>query len=134
MLVSVHRRTLLRIAKLLPRNRPGLPHLPHPLPIEMARVAQWFHAASDTTRLAILEFLSQRERCVNELQQVLDAPQSTISFHLKVLRQSGLVGARREGRWKYYSLKGETLEYMIAFTRIVSPGEHAGTCPLSCCQ
>jgi len=134
MLVSVQRRTLLRIAKHLPRSRPGLPHLPHPLPIEMARVAQWFHAASDTTRLAILEFLSQRERCVNELQEVLDAPQSTISFHLKVLRQSGLVGERREGRSKYYRLRGETLDFMIAVIQIVSPGKHVGTCPLSCCR
>lgn len=130
----MRRRTLLRIAKRLPRIRPGLPHLPHPLPIEMAHVAQWFHAASDTTRLAILEFLSQRERCVSELREVLGAPQSTISFHLKVLRQSGLVDERRDGRSKYYRLTGETLDLMIAVVQIVSPGKHVGTCPLSCCR
>ncbi|SRR6266566_3335736 len=130
----MRRRTLLRIAKYLPRKRPGLPHLPHPLPIEMARVAQWFHAASDTTRLAILEFLSQRERCVSELHEVVGGPQSSISFHLKVLRDSGLVRERRDGRWKFYSLGGETLAEMIAFIQIVSPGKHVGTCPLSCCR
>jgi ArsR family transcriptional regulator len=134
MLVSMRRRRLLRIAQKILRNREGLPRGPHPLPIEMARVAQWFHAASDTTRLAILQFLSPRERCVNELQQVLDAPQSSISFHLRVLRESGLVRERREGRWKYYSLRGETLKDMMAFTQVVSPGKHAGTCALSCCQ
>src|SRR5258708_10142508 len=127
----MRRRTLLRIAKHLQRNRPGLPHLPHPLPIEMARVAQWFHAASDTTRLAILEFLSQRERCVNELEQVLDAPQSTISFHLKVLRQSGLVGERREGRSKYYRLRGQTLDFMIPSLHTATPANHAPPSPRS---
>ncbi len=130
----MRRRALLRVGNRFLRNPNGLPRLPHPLPIDMARVAQWFHAASDTTRLGMLEFLSQRERCVSELQKILGVPQSSASFHLKVLMESGLVRQRREGRWKYYSLRGETLEYMIAFTRIVSPGEHAGTCPLSCCQ
>ena len=128
------RRAELRVGKLFLRNPHGLPRPPHPLPMDMARVAQWFHAASDITRLAMLEFLSQRERCVSELREVLGVPQSTASFHLKVLRESGLVRQRREGRWKYYSLRGETLNYMIAFTRIVSPGAHVGTCPLSCCQ
>src|SRR5712691_2294945 len=119
MVVSMRRRTLLRIAKQLPRQRQRLPHQPHPLAIEMAGVAQWFHAASDTTRLAILEFLSHQERCVSELQWVLGGPQSRVSYHLKVLRESGLVRERRDGRWKYYSLTGETLADMIAFMEIV---------------
>ena len=130
----MRRRTLFRIAKKLPRQRPGLPHLPHPLPIEMVRVAQWFHALSDTTRLAILEFLSHRERCVNELTLLLGAPQSDVSFHLKVLRESGLVRERREGRLRFQCLNGETLTHMIAFIEIVSPGRHTGTCPLTCCR
>lgn len=134
MVVTMRRRTLLRIAKQLPGMRLGLPHLPHPLPIEMAHVAQWFHAASDTTRLAIIEFLSDQERCVSDLQMVLGGPPSGVSFHLKVLRESGLVRERCDGRWKYYSLEGQTLSHMIAFIEMVSPGRHAGTCPLTCCR
>ena len=130
----MHRRTLLRIANHLPRKRPGLPRLPHPLPIEIAHVAQWFHATSDPTRLAILEFLSQRERCVTDLHEGIGGSQSRISFHLKVLRESGLVRRRRDGRWTFYSLGGETLDHMVAFMQIVSPGRHAGTCALSCCR
>lgn len=128
------RRALLRIAKKWPHCRTGLPHFPHALPFEMAHVAQWFHAASDITRLHILELLSQRERCVSEIQEILDAPQSSVSFHLRVLRDSGLVQEHRDGRRKYYGLRGETLEHMIAFTLIVGPGMHKGTCPLDCCQ
>src|SRR6266513_1594268 len=121
------RRHLIRVATKLPRCRPGLPHLPHALPVEMAHVAQWFFAASDITRLYILELLSQRERCVTELHQILGAPQSSRSA-------SGLVGVQRVGRRKYYGLEGDTLKHMIAFTLIVSPRGHAGTCALSCCQ
>jgi len=100
----------------------------------MAHVAQWFFAASDITRLYILELLSQRDRSVTDLHQILGAPQSSVSFHLKVLKTSGLIAEHRDGRWKYYGLRGETLEQMIAFTRIVGPGGHKGTCALSCCQ
>src|SRR5258705_1031058 len=85
-------------------------------------------------RLYILELLSQRERCVTELHEILGAPQSSVSFHLKVLRAAGLVGVQREGRRKYYGLEGDTLKHMIAFALIVSPRAHAGTCPLTCCQ
>ena len=127
MVVSMRRRTLLRIAKKLPRCGPGLPHLPHALPLEMAHVAEWFFAASDITRLYILELLSQRERCVTELHEILGAPQSSRSA-------AGLVGVHRDGRRKYYGLEGDTLKHMIGFALIVSPRAHAGTCPLTCCQ
>lgn len=130
----MHRRALLRFAKTSPFCRPGVPRFPHPLPVQLAHVAEWFYAASDTTRLAILELLSQRTRCASEIQDFLGASQSNVSFHLRVLRESGLVRERRDGRRKYYSLEGETLNCMVAITRIVSPGMHRGTCPLTCCQ
>ncbi len=128
------RRHLIRVARKLPHCGPGLPHLPHALPVEMARVAQWFFAASDITRLHILELLSQRERCVTEVHEILGAPQSSVSFHLKVLKAAGLVVVHRDGRRKYYGLEGDTLKHMIAFALIVSPGKHKGTCVLSCCR
>lgn len=133
MVVLMHRRALLRITKRLPRSQPR-PQVPHPLPIEMARAAQWFHAVSDTTRLAILEFLAHREGCVNELQRFLDVPQSNISFHVGVLKESGLVREQREGRWRYYSVRRETIDDMIAFTRVITRGMEAGTCAPSCFQ
>ena len=89
---------------------------------------------SDLTRLAILEFLSQRERYVTELREILGAPQSTVSYHLKVLRESGLVYEQREGRRKYFGLRTDTLEFMSQFPVFIGPGKHVGTCPLTCCQ
>jgi ArsR family transcriptional regulator, arsenate/arsenite/antimonite-responsive transcriptional repressor len=73
------------------------------------RAARLFHALSDETRLSILERLRRGERCVCELTDALDAAQSRLSFHLRVLKEAGLVTDRREGRWMYYTLNAEKL-------------------------
>ena len=67
------------------------------------RAVALFHALSDETRLAILELLRDGERCVCELTDALDVAQSRLSFHLRVLRDAGLVSDRRDGRWIYYT-------------------------------
>ena len=72
-------------------------------------VAKMFHALSDPTRVEILERLRNGERCVCELTDALDAAQSRLSFHLRVLKDAGLVTDRREGRWMYYTIDAETL-------------------------
>src|SRR5215813_682129 len=69
-----------------------------------------FHALSDETRLAVLERLAGGEHCVCELTDVIRAAQSRLSFHLKVLKDAGLIQDRREGRWMYYSLNPEAIE------------------------
>jgi ArsR family transcriptional regulator len=76
----------------------------------LADRAQLFQALSDETRLSVLEMLRGGERCVCELQDALDAAQSRLSFHLRVLREAGLVQDRKEGRWSYYALNPERLE------------------------
>ena len=98
-----------------------------------ARAAQWFHALSDETRIQIIEMLSHGERCVCELMSSVDAAQSRLSFHLKTLKDAGLVADRREGRWVHYSLNREALDEMIEFLRAVKPGKHAGSCDTACC-
>jgi ArsR family transcriptional regulator, arsenate/arsenite/antimonite-responsive transcriptional repressor len=72
--------------------------------IRPARAAALFHALSDETRVRILALLRSGERCVCDLQAALGAAQSRLSFHLRVLRQAGLVADRREGRWAYYRI------------------------------
>lgn|GEM_PF-189768 len=69
-----------------------------------------FHALSDETRLALLDRLKDGEQCVCELTDAMKAAQSRLSFHLKVLKDAGLVEDRREGRWMYYSLSAQALE------------------------
>lgn len=76
---------------------------------DQGRTAQLFHALSDETRLQILARLRGGERCVCELTDALAAAQSRLSFHLKTLKDAGLVVDRREGRWMYYAINTETV-------------------------
>jgi ArsR family transcriptional regulator len=73
-------------------------------PAARTHAATLFHALSDATRLGILEMLRDGERCVCDLQDALGAAQSRLSFHLRVLKDAGLVTDRREGRWAYYRI------------------------------
>ena len=77
--------------------------------LDRSRAAELFHALSDPTRLAVLELLGGGERCVCELQSEIEASQSRLSFHLKVLKDAGLVTDRKEGRWSYYAVSTGTL-------------------------
>jgi ArsR family transcriptional regulator len=77
-----------------------------------------FHALSDPTRLQIVDRLRGGERCVCELTDLLDAAQSRLSFHLRVLKEAGLVTDRREGRWVYYSLQQEALEELAGYLTV----------------
>ena len=72
--------------------------------IDHTRAVQLFHALSDETRLGIIEKLRNGEHCVCDLQDDLDAAQSRLSFHLRVLKEAGLVTDRKDGRWSYYSI------------------------------
>jgi len=100
----------------------------------VGRAARRFHALSDETRLEIVRLLSHGERCVCELQNVLDAAQSRLSFHLKKLKDAGLVSDRREGRWVYYALNRDALREIAEFASEVKPGAHAGSCARACCS
>lgn len=77
---------------------------------DFTTISQLHHALSDPTRLQIVERLRGGEQCVCELMDVLDAAQSRLSFHLRVLKEAGLVLDRRDGRWVYYTLNRDALE------------------------
>ncbi|MGI8618762.1 MAG: ArsR/SmtB family transcription factor [Gemmatimonadaceae bacterium] len=85
------------------------------------QAAQWFHALSDPTRLGIVMRLTGGERCVCELTDALDAAQSRLSFHLRVLKDAGLILDRRAGRWVHYSLNREALEGAGQFLASIKP-------------
>jgi ArsR family transcriptional regulator len=77
-----------------------------------ARTAKWFHALSDEIRLEIVSMLTGGERCVCELMDELDVAQSRLSFHLRVLKDAGIVVDRKDGRWVHYSLDRGRIEEM----------------------
>ncbi|MGA7227160.1 MAG: metalloregulator ArsR/SmtB family transcription factor [Acidimicrobiia bacterium] len=63
-----------------------------------------FGALSDPIRLSILDELSRDQRCVCELQEALDIAPNLLSYHLRMLREAGLVESSRRGRWVDYRL------------------------------
>jgi ArsR family transcriptional regulator, arsenate/arsenite/antimonite-responsive transcriptional repressor len=81
-----------------------------------------FQAMAEETRFRIVRLLTGGERCVCDLQDDLGgAAQSRLSFHLKRLKDAGVVADRRHGRWVYYSLVPEVLEEMRGFLGEVQP-------------
>ena len=70
-----------------------------------------FRAFSDERRLRVLELLMQGEQCACTLLQELDISQPTLSYHMKILRESGIVKERPVGPWKYYSIDKDGCEY-----------------------
>ena len=100
--------------------------------LDTTQAAAWFHALSDETRLEIVERLIGGERCVCDLTDIMDAAQSRLSFHLKTLKDAGLVTDRKEGRWVYYTLNRETLDEIEAlvgtFKRTIRTSPRVMTC------
>ena len=74
-----------------------------PLPLETL-----FQALGDRTRLRLLNLMADGEVCVCFFVEVLGEPQPKISRHLAVLREAGLVAARRDGKWMHYRVTPPT--------------------------
>ena len=72
-----------------------------------ARNAKVFRALSDEKRLRILGMLQSGEKCVCLLFDQLGMPQSTLSYHLKILCEAELVEGRQEGKWTHYRINPE---------------------------
>jgi ArsR family transcriptional regulator len=85
------------------------------------RAIELFHALSDETRLEIIELLRKGERCVCELTDSLDAAQSRLSFHLRVLRDAGIVRDRKDGRWVHYELEPDAFEEIESLVTSMKP-------------
>ncbi|MEX2583613.1 MAG: metalloregulator ArsR/SmtB family transcription factor [Gemmatimonadota bacterium] len=88
---------------------------------DLEEATRLFHALSDETRLRIVQRLARGERCVCDLQDAVGSYQSRLSFHLRKLRDAGVVSDRKEGRWVYYSIRPEALETMRAFLGEIEP-------------
>jgi ArsR family transcriptional regulator len=100
---------------------------------DLGRAARLFHALSDRTRLSILQRLRLGERCVCDLTDALDAAQSRLSFHLKVLKEAGLVTDRRQGRWMYYTLSPESLAEVAELVDAMASPPSAAERRTGCC-
>lgn len=88
---------------------------------EYIKKSKILKALSDPTRLSIVDMLSCGEMCACKILEKFSITQPTLSHHMKILCSTGLVNARREGRWMHYSLNSENIEelhkFMLRITR-----------------
>ena len=75
--------------------------------------ARTLKAVADPTRLKIIKALRQHELCVCELMLLLDAQQSAVSHHLRILKDANLVVERRQGKWTFHKLAGDRLKTLL---------------------
>ena len=76
-------------------------------PTQMSKLLK---AVGEPLRMEIIQHLSEGECCVCDLMEKTDLAQSRLSFHLKVLKDSGIITDRQSGRWVYYKLNLEALQ------------------------
>lgn len=86
--------------------------------------AKVFKALCDPNRLAILELLRSGEKCACVLIDRLDMGQSAVSYHMKILCESGIVTSRQEGKWTHYRLSREGSEATLSLlARLTTPDQ-----------
>lgn len=85
--------------------------------------AKVFRALCDPKRLAILEQLRSGEKCAYVLQEPMELTQSGLSYHMKILCESGIVQSRQEGKWTHYRLSQAGLERAMALLASLMPDQ-----------
>lgn len=85
-----------------------------------ADLALLFKALSDETRLKIIDMLSCGELCACDILKSFNITQPTLSYHMKILTESGLVNANRIGAWMHYTLNGEIATQISAYWAWIS--------------
>lgn len=96
---------------------------------ERARI---FKAFCDDRRLRILELLRGGEKCACILIDELGMPQSSLSYHMKILCDSGIVTSREEGKWTHYRISPQgsarAVELLQEITDTSEDGAHGSSC------
>ncbi len=94
--------------------------------------ARVFKAFCDEKRLRIIELLRGGEKCACVLIEKMDMPQSTLSYHMKILCESGVVDSRQEGKWTHYRISDAGSERALALLREATSHSEAPEC--DCCK
>ena len=92
-----------------------------------------FKAFCDEKRLTILELLRSGEKCACVLIDQMEIGQSALSYHMKILCESGIVESRQEGKWTHYRISEQgSKEALLLLKAITTPD--AVTCESACCN
>ncbi|WP_283610642.1 ArsR/SmtB family transcription factor [Faecalispora anaeroviscerum] len=91
--------------------------------------AKVFKALCDEKRLRILELLHNGEKCACVLLEQLDLGQSGLSYHMKILVESGIVESRQEGKWTHYQISEKGSSYAEALLKqLTTPDTDNNSC------
>ena len=101
--------------------------------MEAAQAAKMFKALDDVTRVKIVEFLVGGEQCACMLLAFLDIAQPTLSHHMKILCESGLVNSRKVGKWMFYSLSREGFDSVIGYLNEIKTSINDCKADSCCC-
>ncbi len=82
--------------------------------------AKVFKALCDVNRLKILELLREGEKCACELQENVDIVQSSLSYHMKILVESGIVESTHDGKWIYYKISQDGSDKAVEILREIT--------------
>lgn len=74
-----------------------------------------FKALSDATRLEILEMIKSKELCACHILKRFNITQPTLSYHMKILKDGGIINCTKKGSWMHYSLNDEKIKDIEAF-------------------
>ncbi len=96
--------------------------------------ARVFKAFCDENRLMILDLLQSGEKCACILLERLSIAQSTLSHHMKILVESGIVDARKAGKWTYYSISESGSESAMRLLRDLTTVTCDDTAGAVCCE
>ena len=103
------------------------------LDLNEKKIAMIFKAFCDENRIRILKLLTTGEKCACKLLEEINITQPTMSHHMKILCDSGIVAGRKEGKWMYYSISPEGAEiaakYLKELTKIT-----CSDADKSCCE
>ena len=94
--------------------------------------AKVFKALADERRLRILELLRSGEKCACVLIEQMDMPQSSLSYHMKILCESGIVEGRTEGKWTHYRISPFGSQIALSLLRQITTVDPDAEC--ECCK
>lgn len=94
--------------------------------------AKVFKALCDERRQRILELLHGGEKCACVLMEEMGMPQSSLSYHMKILCESGIVTSREEGKWTHYQISRQGSEKAVALLKTITAVEE-NDAEGSCC-
>lgn len=100
---------------------------------DIKRITVIFKAFCDENRIKILMLLADGEKCACKLLEEMNVTQPTLSHHMKILCDSGVVVGRKEGKWMYYSISPDGAECAKKYIDILTDVKYTDE-KKSCCE